>query len=272
MVHWICLKLMPHLMMLIHYLFKCFGQKYLKGRDDSYQFMHCNSNQCIQLPDFEDKAAIESLLTVLEQSAPIEQLLKHVIDNDQVSVYIGSEINDERLNDCGLVGVPIALDGVVIAAIGVLGPLRMSYQSVISLLTSENTLAELHSSLIQYRRFYDKRKKETKKKSTKKDSSNKQIKQLEAQINALQQQVLDITKERDDLIAGANDAKDQSLRSLAELENVKRRKEQEKVDAIKFANERLIMDLLPVLDSFELAMGQTNQSDHNDIASILKGF
>ena len=52
----------------------------------------------------------------------------------------------------------------------------------------------------------------------------------------------------------AADAKDQSLRSLAELENVKRRKEQEKVDAIKFGNERLINDLLPILDAFDLAM------------------
>ena len=96
-----------------------------------------------------------------------------------------------------------------------------------------------------------KEKKETKKKSTKTEASSKQIKQLEAQIIELQQQVLDVAKERDDLIAGSLEAKDQSLRSMAELENVKRRKEQEKVDAIKFANERLIMDLLPVLDSFE---------------------
>ena len=117
-----------------------------------------------------------------------------------------------------------------------------------------------------------KEKKETKKKSTKKEASSKQIKQLEAQINELQQQVLDVAKERDDLIAGSLEAKDQSLRSMAELENVKRRKEQEKVDAIKFANERLIMDLLPVLDSFELAMAQTKQVNNDDIASIVSGF
>ena len=75
---------------------------------------------------------------------------------------------------------------------------------------------------------------------------------LNDQINELQDQVLNLTKEKDQLEKDAADAKDQSLRSLAELENVKRRKEQEKVDAIKFGNERLINDLLPILDAFDL--------------------
>ena len=88
----------------------------------------------------------------------------------------------------------------------------------------------------------------------------------------MQQQVLDITKERDDLVSGAEEAKDQSLRSLAELENVKRRKEQEKVDAIKFANERLVTDLLPVLDSFELAMAQSQQVESDEVKAIVSGL
>ena len=66
--------------------------------------------------------------------------------------------------------------------------------------------------------------------------------------------------------------KDQSLRSLAELENVKRRKEQEKVDAIKFANERLMLDLLPVLDAFDLAMGQGAVTNNSDVSAVVDGF
>ena len=66
--------------------------------------------------------------------------------------------------------------------------------------------------------------------------------------------------------------KDQSLRSLAELENVKRRKEQEKVDAIKFANERLMLDLLPILDAFDLAMGQGDVTNNPDVSAVVDGF
>jgi molecular chaperone GrpE len=116
-------------------------------------------------------------------------------------------------------------------------------------------------------------KSEKKKKSTKKVAPTaKQVKELETTINDLQQQVLDITKERDDLVSGAEEAKDQTLRSLAELENVKRRKEQEKVDAIKFANERLVTDLLPVLDSFQLAMAQSQQVESDEVKAIVSGF
>ena len=45
--------------------------------------------------------------------------------------------------------------------------------------------------------------------------------------------------------------KDKYLRSVAEMENLKRRHEKQKADAIKFGLESLMKNLLPVLDSFE---------------------
>jgi molecular chaperone GrpE len=91
-------------------------------------------------------------------------------------------------------------------------------------------------------------------------------------LNELQAQVLRLTKENDDLKKEMDAFKDQSLRALAELENVKRRKEQEKVDAIKFGNERLILALLPILDAFQLAMSQGDLSESNDVAAVVSGF
>ncbi len=91
-------------------------------------------------------------------------------------------------------------------------------------------------------------------------------------INDLQAQVLELNKENDALKKEVEDLKEQSLRSLAELENVKRRKEQEKQDAIKFANERLVMDLLPVLDGFELAMNQGDFGESTDVSAVVAGF
>ena len=113
-------------------------------------------------------------------------------------------------------------------------------------------------------------KKDSKKKTTKKSAASKKQQELDAQLNEIQQQLLDITKERDELQTFAEEAKDQSLRSLAELENVRRRKEQEKNDAIKFANEQLIIDLLPILDSFDLAINQMDSKDSN-LESLVTG-
>ena len=45
--------------------------------------------------------------------------------------------------------------------------------------------------------------------------------------------------------------KDKYMRSVAEMENLKRRHEKQKADAIKFGLESLMKNLLPVLDGFD---------------------
>ncbi len=47
--------------------------------------------------------------------------------------------------------------------------------------------------------------------------------------------------------------KDRYLRTLAEMDNMRRRHDRERQDLLKFASEKLLQDLLPVLDSFEKA-------------------
>jgi molecular chaperone GrpE len=49
------------------------------------------------------------------------------------------------------------------------------------------------------------------------------------------------------------DAKDKYLRTLAEMDNMRRRHERDRQDLLKFATEKLLQDLLPVLDSFDKA-------------------
>ena len=115
-------------------------------------------------------------------------------------------------------------------------------------------------------------KKEIKTKEKKSSSKSKKTKNLDEKLNDFQGQILSLTKENDELKQEVASFKDQSLRSLAELENVKRRKEQEKVDAIKFANERLIMALLPTLDAFDLAMGQGDIADKTEVSADVAGF
>lgn len=99
-----------------------------------------------------------------------------------------------------------------------------------------------------------------------------QLQAVQSQLTTVQQRLLDVTKERDDLVASVEDSKEQALRAMAELENVKRRKDAEKMDAIKFANESLFNHLLPVLDAFEMAIQQTKSIESDDAAAIVNGF
>ena len=63
--------------------------------------------------------------------------------------------------------------------------------------------------------------------------------------------------------------KDQLLRKTAEFDNFKKRTEREFYDRVLNANERLITELLPVLDDMERAIDHAKQSD--DKNSLLEG-
>lgn len=63
--------------------------------------------------------------------------------------------------------------------------------------------------------------------------------------------------------------KDQLLRKAAEFENYKRRTDAEKSDYFGYANEKLIKELLPVLDDFSRALKAYDES--HDSESLKKG-
>jgi molecular chaperone GrpE len=70
-------------------------------------------------------------------------------------------------------------------------------------------------------------------------------------------QLVDSAKLRECLEAKEKEAKenyDRYLRQVAELENFKKRTNRERDEAIRFANEALVKDLLPIVDNLERAI------------------
>jgi len=60
------------------------------------------------------------------------------------------------------------------------------------------------------------------------------------------------------------------MRLMAEFQNFKKRAAKEKSDIHAFANERIVNDLLPVLDNFERALETENMSE--ELANYAKGM
>lgn len=56
--------------------------------------------------------------------------------------------------------------------------------------------------------------------------------------------------------------KELSLRTAAEMDNLRKRTAREREDAIRYANQRLLEDLLPVIDNFEMGMQAAAQRHH----------
>ena len=75
------------------------------------------------------------------------------------------------------------------------------------------------------------------------------------------------------LVEELNDYKDKYYRASAETENIKKRVEKEKSEIIKFANDRLVSDILDTLDNFDNAL-ETDMSDdiRQGIELIYKGL
>ena len=62
--------------------------------------------------------------------------------------------------------------------------------------------------------------------------------------------------------------KENLIRATADFENIKKRLEREKGEAVKFANESFARDLLPVIDALEIASNL--QSGDDEIANKIK--
>ena len=70
------------------------------------------------------------------------------------------------------------------------------------------------------------------------------------------------------------DAKDQTLRTQAEMQNLRRRAERDVANAHKFGLEKLVNGLLPVLDNLDRAIGAVNGDaieGNEEVKALLEG-
>ncbi|HEX7504317.1 MAG TPA: nucleotide exchange factor GrpE [Syntrophales bacterium] len=77
-----------------------------------------------------------------------------------------------------------------------------------------------------------------------------------------------VTKEKE-----AAENHDRYLRAMAEMDNYKKRAARDKEDAIKYGNEKLIKDILPILDSLDRALHQSSDlSVRNNFEAFKQGL
>jgi molecular chaperone GrpE len=70
------------------------------------------------------------------------------------------------------------------------------------------------------------------------------------------------------------DLKDQYLRKAADFENFRKRMSKEKQDAIDFANQSLLLDIIPVVDDFDRALeaAGSSQKTEKDFDTLTDGI
>ncbi|MDR2403991.1 MAG: nucleotide exchange factor GrpE [Spirochaetaceae bacterium] len=77
-----------------------------------------------------------------------------------------------------------------------------------------------------------------------------------------------------DLEAKLAEAKDQYLRKAADFENFRKRMNREKQEAIEFANQALLLELIPIIDDFERAIksAESAASSSQDFKNLYEGI
>lgn len=81
------------------------------------------------------------------------------------------------------------------------------------------------------------------------------------QANAGEVSIESLQAQLNSLAAAFEAAKEQSLRSQAEAQNARRRAEQDVEKAHKYGLEKIVNDLLPVVDNLERALNSIDQAD-----------
>ena len=100
--------------------------------------------------------------------------------------------------------------------------------------------------------------------------------EIQAEEPAQEEQAEEVSQEEilqnkvTELEAANADLKDQMLRRQAELENYRKRLIREKEEAVQFANESLIRDILEFLDNMDRALAAAKNG--GDLNALIEGF
>ena len=91
------------------------------------------TKQLLNQPEFRDVERVRNLLGILEEERVVRDLLKSGEDSG-LKITIGSENKFSGIQDCSMVQATYRLNGKIVGTMAVLGPTRMEYGKVISVM------------------------------------------------------------------------------------------------------------------------------------------
>lgn len=92
-------------------------------------------------PDYTDGEKVKNFLSVVASKEKLADLLADSDDDIEINIKIGGE-DEDMPKDCSLVTATYSASGVKVGTYGVIGPLRMDYQKVVSVLEGVGKILE----------------------------------------------------------------------------------------------------------------------------------
>ncbi len=89
-------------------------------------------DKLINLPDFDQTDQLKGVLDTFHTKRVLLDLVSKSLHGEGVSIYIGEESGYEALEACSVVAMPYEKEGKRVGVLGVVGPTRMAYDQVVS--------------------------------------------------------------------------------------------------------------------------------------------
>lgn len=105
----------------------------MTGRRQEQKVFLGGTKQLLNQPEFRDVERVINLLGILEEEKVLKDLLQGGEDSG-LKVTIGSENKFTGIQDCSMVQATYRLNGQIVGTMAVLGPTRMEYGKVISVM------------------------------------------------------------------------------------------------------------------------------------------
>lgn len=105
----------------------------MTGRRQEQMVFLGGTKQLLNQPEFRDVERVRNLLGILEEEKVLKDLLQGGEDSG-LKVTIGSENKFTGIQDCSMVQATYRLNGQIVGTMAVLGPTRMEYGKVISVM------------------------------------------------------------------------------------------------------------------------------------------
>jgi heat-inducible transcriptional repressor len=100
------------------------------GKDD---YVVAGQNHLLNLTSATGITRLQQLFQAFTQKQDILHLLDQCLNTERMQIFIGEESGYDVLEECSVVTSPYKVDGQIVGVLGVLGPTRMSYEHVISI-------------------------------------------------------------------------------------------------------------------------------------------
>jgi len=104
-----------------------------KAIDEQGSLYYEGTNRAFELPEFKSMELAKNFVNVLDAKDLVIDTLNSGIAED-INVYIGDENENEELKDFSIITFNHKVHGKSVGTIGIIGPKRMDYSKVISVL------------------------------------------------------------------------------------------------------------------------------------------